>query len=257
MSFLYLHAAANHLLSGNPTFNASSEDSLFPWANLSDGRLWYEGRFDAAGADDYVEADFGYTSVTADFVSFHGLAADDGIGVELRRGSGGSTLVATLTRQETSFYAQFASVADTLWRLRFTGTNSVPIRLCKAALGEVSSLTRMQDAQWTVDRLMPQLRGPGQTPVNLADFDRGVLSLAWRLLTQDQRAEVLALCRDSSYGEDPLVIVPDNADPLWSLWARSPNRVQIQAISHLASDTLGGWTTSLVFEEDDFPEASQ
>lgn len=247
MAFIYLPGEANNLILATSSFStSSSEDANLPWSNLTNPQGWFAGRFNVAAADDFVHADLG-SSKTADFCAlfFHNL--DAGITVELRRGAAGATLVATLTKDTPAFYGTFGSVADQHWRLKFVGTNSSAIYLGKWALGEIQTLTRVQEYDWEVRYLMEQMNiDPVLPPKNMTKFARRGLDLSFSSRTVAQRNELLAMFRDSAFGAEPCVVVPDDNNPL-VVYGRLPGEWSY------TNPAAGNFRSSFAIEEDVFP----
>lgn len=246
MSILYIAGdAGNHILTTSSFSTSSSEDSNLPWSNLSNPQGWYAGRFNAAAANDFIHADLG-SSKSATFCSVHFHNLDSGITVELRRGASGTTLVATMTKATPSFFATFGSASDQHWRLRFVGTNSSAIYVGKWVLGSHSTLTRSQDLGWDIDYSMENVRISGALPPkNMSKYARRALSLNFKPDVESDRDEVLTMLRDSSWGEQPLIIVPDSNDEIVLYGRASPEWGYKTNFSQ--------WIHRVTVEEDPFP----
>ncbi len=219
MGLLYLPGeASNHLLSSSLVAadfsDSDTEDPNLPWLNLANPQGWFAGRFNTAGTDDFIHVDLG-SAKTADFCSIHFHNLDAGITVELYRDPTGSVLISTLTKDTPAFYSTFSPVGSAQWRLKFVGTNSSPIYIGKWVLGESSSLTLEQKYGWEVEYVMEQQRVAGNLPPkNMTSVAKRDLALSFDFTTTAQRDEVLEMHRDSAWGAEPIVVVPDDNNPL-------------------------------------------
>lgn len=247
MSFLYLPGDAANLILATSGFTSSSEDANLPWTNLKNPQGWFAGRFNAAAADDFVFANLG-SDKSATFCSVHFHNIDSGItAIELRSGSSGATLVATMTKDTPSFYATFSSETNQHWRLKFVGTNSSKIYIGKWVLGEHKTLTRAQEYDWEVRYIMEQMRiDPALPPKNMTKFARRALDLSFSSRTVAQRDELLAMFRDSAWGAEPLVAVPDDTKPL-VVYGR------IAGEWSYTNPATGNFHSAFAIEEDVFP----
>lgn len=213
MGCIYLAGEADNLLrASGVSFSGDTEDSSFPHTNIANGRPWEMMRFNAAGTDDYIQADLG-SSKAADFCSLHFHNLDDGIVVKLARGITGGTAVATLTKESPAFYKEFNSASDRYWRLTFEGTNSSAIYIGEWFLGAKISLTRPPDWRWAIGYRMPQRRVEGPSGLvlshNLSEQHLRSLQLNFASLTDAHLAEYITMLNDCKWGEEPLVFVPD------------------------------------------------
>ncbi len=213
MSILYLPGeAANFVLTG--TMTASSEDTNLDWDNLNNPQGWYAGRVSTAAADDYIHVDLGSSkAVTFCGVFFHNL--DSGITVELRKGAAGETLVSTMTKQTPAFFSTFSSSSEQDWRLKFVGTNTNKIYIAKWILGVHTTLTPIQEYNWSLDYIMEQQQINNAIPgKNLTETARRALDLSFNPTSASDRDEILTMHRDSKWGQEPLIIVPDSNDTI-------------------------------------------
>ena len=213
MTILHLPGDASNLILTTSSFStSSSEDALLPWAHLKNPQGYFPGRFNVAAADDFIHADLGSSkAATFCMLFFHNL--DDAITVELRRDGTGSTIVATMTKDDDAFYATFGSVSDQHWRLKFVGTNSKKIYLGKWVLGTHSTLLAVQRHGWGTRYKMDQVRAGVMPPRNQTKAPRRGVDLKFTA-TLAERDGILQMMRDCDWGAEPLVLVPDNTKPL-------------------------------------------
>ena len=222
MSFLYLAGeASNHILTA--TMSSASEDSNLPWSNLNNPQGWFAGRFNVAAADDYVHADLG-SSKAATFCGVFFQNLDAGITVELRRGASGTTLVSTMTKSSPGFYSTF-SATDQDWRLKFVGTNTQKIYIGKWVLGVHKTLAATLREPYKPTEIMEQLQvDKSLPPKNLTTFPGLSIPLNFFAKTIAERDEVLDMRRDSKFGAEPLVVVPDTNDASVVLYGRAADQ---------------------------------
>ena len=260
MALNYLAGLAANLVtvSGN-VFSSSSQDTNYLRTNVGVGWPAQPFKFASAGVDDQITVDF--TSLkSVDICSMHGHNLDAGITVELRGStdnfSSSDVLVATMTKASPTFYDTFGSASIRYWRLKFVGTNSVPIEIGEWVLGARSTLDRPQLVSWSYEELMPQSRQSGANvpqvfAVNLSSLRQRVLDLSFLARTYAQRDNFRALLTDTKFGEEPLVIIPDSSDEI-IIHGRMPASISWDRVP----GPNGGYhRTSFTVEEDPFSVA--
>ncbi len=254
MALCYLAGLSSNLLTDSAVvFSGDADDSNFPHENVATGKPWEMMRFAAAGTDDYIHANLG-SSKSADFCSIHFHNLDAGITVELRRGSTGGTLVATMAKANPSFFASFNSVSDQHWRLKFVGTNSSAIYIGEWVLGAKSWLARSPDWDWAVSYRMPQRRISGPSGIILSHAMseqrlRG-LQINYKSLSDLQLNEHLTMLDNCVWGEEPLIVVPDwNRN--WVIHGRPD--AQFEAVIRPHINTTGWWRHGIRIAEDPGP----
>lgn len=252
MAFYYLAGLAANLLTDSAVvFSGDADDAEFPHENIATGKPWEMMRFAAAGTDDYIHANLG-SSKSADFCSIHFHNIDSGItAIELRRGSTGATLVATMTKASPSFFSSFASVSDQHWRIKLVGTNASAIYIGEWVLGAKSTLAKNQRWNWSMGWRMPQRRLLGPSGIvhvhNLSEQRLRTVQLPFGPLSDAQLNEHLDDMLDGcAWGEEPLVIVPDSGRN-WVIHGRPDSEVRSIL---LASGTSGLWQHSIEIVED-------
>ncbi|NIO41042.1 MAG: hypothetical protein GTO41_13240, partial [Burkholderiales bacterium] len=216
----YLAGSGFNLIDGS-TVAVTSENSLFPKANLYDNRPSRPFKFNAAAADDYITFDLG-AAKNVDFCSIHYHNIDTGV-TAIRLYSKTSafasatdgTLEATFTKATPTFYTHLTSpVNRRYWKVSFIGTNGSPIELGEIVLGEASVFTNNQRPQWETQYRRRQIRNTtraGEVHVyNITDQEERIVQLTYRPDSSAAFEEV----RDDIYqgtngGATPFVIVPD------------------------------------------------
>lgn len=251
--FRYLAGSSANLISTATLSQSGTEDSNFPLSNLKQDFGWRMFRYSAAAADDTITADLGSAQAIT-FCSLHFHNLDSGITVELRRSTdnfaANDVLVATMTKNSPTFFATFSSVSFRYYRVKFVGTNSAAIYLGKWVIGAHSTLTRMQRNGWQWGLTMPQAQGPAGLRINQSLWEARSVELPFFYETVAQRDEIHNMLKDSKWGEEPLVIVPDSEENI-ALYARAPNAWEIDR--QIGGTGNGLYEFSLSLTEDQHP----
>lgn len=253
MSFLYLAgSAANHILAS--TVTGSSENTNLPWSSLTNKHQYVIGRMSTAGADDTVEFDLGSSqSATLCSIHFHNIDSARTVSVEHDDNSGFSTATeaAEFTWAEPTMYATFASASDRYWRIKIAGTNSSATYIGAVGLGVHSTLTRLSANDWELQYIMDQLRTDSYA-INHSLFARRAIRMEFAHYTEAQKDEVLDMLRTCKWGQEPLIVVPDDGDDdLNALWAQVPGQWASNRSTIASGDDL--WRHSLSIAEERFP----
>jgi hypothetical protein len=215
----YFLPSADNLLDG-AAITVTSENALYPKANLYDSRPSRPFKFNAAAADDSVTIDLG-SATDVDFCSIHGHNIDSGItAIQLRSStdnfSASDDLEATMTKATPTFYEKLSAASNRrYWRVKFVGTNTAAaIELGEVVLGEVTAFTRNQREGFDIQYRRRQIRNTtraGELHVySITDYEERIVQLQYK----PNSAAAFEQVRDSIYqatdgGETPLVFVPD------------------------------------------------
>ncbi len=258
MSFLYLAGLESNLITqSGASLTSSSADANFPVTNLQGDYVWKPFRFNAAGTNDSITVDLG-SAQSVGFSSIHYHNVDSGVtALQLRRSTdnfaSSNILVGTFTVAEPSMYLNFASVSTGYWGLSFVGTNANPIIVGKWVLGVESSLTEEQLSSWSIGYEQAQVSPRPGVPINLADQQRRSLDMSFIAKSDAAVDEVVTMLRDSKYGAEPLVIVPDSNESS-VYYGRVPSTHSIQRTSGGQENSARSlYRYSLRLEEDPLP----
>lgn len=213
MSFIYL--TDNVISSSSVTFSGTSDDSNYPHENIANGRPWEIARMSCASTGCHVHAAL-TSNVDVDFCSIHFHNIATSITVKLCRGTTGGTDVVTMTRDDPTFYSYLTStISDDDWRIKIIGTTTSPIYIGEWVLGTVNVITRNPNFGWSMEYERPQQRVMGRSGVtlvhNLSKQRLRRAKLKFLSLSSSQVNEHLDMLENCSWGEDPLVIVPDTS----------------------------------------------
>jgi hypothetical protein len=240
------------------TITASSEDSNFDADNVGTGWPAQPFRFNAAASGDTLSFDFG-SAKTPTFVSIHGHNIDSGVTSIDILSDDNSGFSSPVTERNITF-ANLVSpthfellpsyTSHRYMRLLFNGTNTAaPIEIGEIGVGIKKTLTaKVIDFELKDD--MPQHRKTGGSvvqpiPSNLSTHPQrsGVLRLFAK--TFAARREIQDELRvGTSFGEEPLICVPD-ADDNIVLHARVPATISWERIGDL-------FFTNILLQEDPF-----
>lgn len=266
MGFLYLAGAAANLVTTASSYSSTNENTNFPNEDIGSGFPNEPFIFNAAGANDTVTIDLG-SSKSASMAGIHGHNLDSNVTtIELRKStnnfSGNDVLVATFSLDANSVlfkptaWVTFTSTSSRYWRLEFTGTNASPIAIGEWSLGPSATLTQEQlieDYSYKTD--MPQTRNRGNPSpqvyvVTTSDLAQRTYSMAFQALTLAARDEVDQMFKDSLYGEEQFVFIPDDSDGGRDVvHARLPQSYDWQ---HIPTSDGAVFKTFITVEEDPF-----
>jgi len=231
----FLAGSGFNLLSSATLITPTSENTLFPKANLSDGDPGKPFRFNADAANVRITVDHGSAkNVNICAVFGHNLAA--GItAVEFRSSTdnfaASDTLEATLTftkvtlpdgttkAVQPAFYAKpSATVSRRYSQIRFVGTNGTPIEIGELVFGLTQAFGRGPNLPYSYETAFRQKRAttPAGRPfvtANLSKYRVNRVPIAVR----GSESQIAAL-HDSIFsategGVSPTIYAPDDAKP--------------------------------------------
>lgn len=200
------------------TITLTSQDADYPSSSLVDGRPSRTSRFAAAAADDNITIDL-LTAKNVDVCSIHLHNIDSGVtAIQLRSSTdnfaASDTLEATFTKRDPAFYVRLPTpVNRRYWRVKFVGTNSVPIEIGELVLGLSAALLKGAYRMEVTPRLR-QIRtetaaGEEQRfSLNKFASDEFVLSFRGSKVEMDDFVNML---QQTELGAQPIVVVPDDS----------------------------------------------
>jgi len=260
-TFDYLAGLANNLATlAATTITPSSEDTNFDADNVGVGWPAKPFKFNAAGADDTLDFNWG-SAKTPTMLSIHGHNIDSGITSITVLSDDNASFTSPVT-EATITFANLASpthyvlmpsyTSHQYMRIKFNGTNGNPI-----SIGEVGAGAKQQLGAtvigWAPINTMPQNRQPeGPTAqalaTNLSDHPQrsGTVRLLCKSLA-DYREVQTELRVGTAFGEEPLICIPDPDDDI-VLHARVKQDIRWERNGDL-------YTANVFLQEDPFSMA--
>lgn len=166
-----------------------------------------------------------YLYPAIDFLSIHGHNLTAAIAVQLRSStddfSAVDTLEATLTKAPRTFWGRLvAPVFRRYWRIKFSGTNTVAIRIGEAVLGQALAVQRNYDYGAELAELEDNIASetPSGERYSRAQTEFGRRVFAMRFNFRGETDDAYEEARDDIFRRSrgdlyPLVIVPDTDRP--------------------------------------------
>lgn len=201
-----------------------------------------------------------------DFASIHGHNLDAGVtAVQLRSkataftaSASDGTLEATMTKNMPSFFTNLGTaVSRQFWRFVFVGQNQLPIEIGEAVLGVSATLTKQIhfSTQPAFGERMPGARhtlASGETTqYNLTQYPHATISVDFNSFKSDLDEVHDSLWVASSFGANPVVIVPDH-----TINRAYFGKLQLTFPMTRFANNLDRWSYGIDLEESPFPAAS-